>query len=127
MRFLASYACTSDVYVILLVVSHPVIALLCPQKILLLKVLHLVSLFFVSCALFKNLYFHSLSVFFLLSFLGLFLMHFVELASIMSESSDYCQSCERNLYWSMYEIDLDEFSGDVMVAGHSIYVAIIGN
>lgn len=66
-------------------------------------------------------------MFFLLSFLGLFLLHFVELASIMSESSDYCQSCERNLYWSMYEIDLDEFNGDVMVAGHSIYVAIIGN
>jgi hypothetical protein len=73
----------------------------------------------------RKFHFHSLSVFFLLSFLGLFLLHFVELASIMSESSDYCQSCERNLYWSMYEIDLDEFSGDVMVAGHSIYVAII--
>jgi hypothetical protein len=59
--------------------------------------------------------------------LDFFLLHFVELASIMSESFDYCQSCERNLYWSMYEIDLDEFNGDVTVAVHSIYVAIISN
>jgi hypothetical protein len=60
--------------------------------------------------------------------------HFVEVASIMAQSSCYCQCIDRNsVCWLMYDIHhhsllrAEEVTWDVMVASHTIHVAVAGH
>ncbi len=91
-----------------------------------LKVLCVVSLLFLPLFLFRSFLFFLIFVFsfFLVSLVFPSLLGFVELASIMAQSSHCCQSWDRNsVCCLMYDIDFQlmeavEVSWDAMVASH---------